>query len=77
GAPIGASPSSILAIRQCTEDEAILRALERNGYNRLATARELGIHKTTLFRKLKRLKLRLPDADGRTALPSKHKTSPV
>ncbi len=66
GAPIGASPSSILAIRQCTEDEAILRALERNGYNRLATARELGVHKTTLFRKLKRLKLRLPDADGRT-----------
>ena len=30
-------------------------ALERNGGNRLKTARDLGIHKTTLFRKMKRL----------------------
>ncbi len=36
------------------ERRNILVALERNGYNRAATARELGIHKTTLFRKLRK-----------------------
>lgn len=30
-------------------------ALERNGWNKLKTARELGIHKTTLFRKMRAL----------------------
>jgi PAS domain S-box-containing protein len=75
-APRGTSPSSIHAIRQYTEDELILKALERNGYNRLATARELGMHKTTLFRKIKRLKLRLPETDGRAALASRHKSNP-
>lgn len=46
--------------------QAIRAALERNGYNRQAAARELGIHKTTLFRKLKRLGITLPAEDGRT-----------
>ena len=67
--PVAATSLSIQAIRKSTEEEAILQALQRNGYNRLATAKELGMHKTTLFRKLKRLNLRLPDVDGRTALP--------
>jgi transcriptional regulator with PAS, ATPase and Fis domain len=53
-------------IHQATEREVILAALERNKYNRLATAKELGMHKSTLFRKLKKLKLDLPDIDGRT-----------
>ncbi len=74
--PIGTAPSSIHVIRRSTEEEAILKALERNGYNRLATAKELGMHKTTLYRKLKKLKIRLPDVDGRNVLPSDHKEDP-
>jgi PAS domain S-box-containing protein len=48
------------------EVRAIMEGLERNRYNRLATARELGIHKSTLFRKLKELGIALPSADGRS-----------
>jgi PAS domain S-box-containing protein len=49
------------------ERHHILATLRRNDYNRLATANELGIHKTTLFRKLARLRIELPDRDGRSA----------
>jgi transcriptional regulator with PAS, ATPase and Fis domain len=38
-----------------TEAQVIMDSLERNKYNRLAAARELGIHKSTLFRKIKAL----------------------
>ncbi len=48
------------------ESQVIVDALERNKYNRLTTARELGIHKSTLFRKIKKLGIRLPSIDGRT-----------
>ncbi len=48
------------------EVRAILEGLKRNRYNRLATARELGIHKSTLFRKLKELGIALPEVDGRS-----------
>jgi PAS domain S-box-containing protein len=44
-----------------TEAQVILDALERNRNNRLATALELGIHKSTLFRKIKALGIDLPD----------------
>jgi transcriptional regulator with PAS, ATPase and Fis domain len=53
--------------------QSIKAALERNGYNRLAAARELGIHKTTLFRKLKRLGISLPKQDGRSCRAIKEK----
>jgi PAS domain S-box-containing protein len=43
----------------------ILEALKRNRYNRSAAAKELGIHKSTLFRKIKKLNLSLPSTDGR------------
>lgn len=46
--------------------QAIRGALERNAFNRLAAARELGIHKTTLFRRIKKLGIPLPEEDGRT-----------
>jgi PAS domain S-box-containing protein len=49
--------------------QAIRAALERNGFNREAAARELGIHKTTLFRKMKRLGVPLPQQDGRSRRP--------
>ncbi len=40
--------------------QAIRAALERHYGNRSAAARELGIHKTTLFRRIKKLGLSLP-----------------
>ncbi len=48
------------------ESQTIREALKRNGYNRLAAARELGIHKSTLFRKMKTLGIPLPEEDGRS-----------
>jgi transcriptional regulator with PAS, ATPase and Fis domain len=60
-----ASSSPLSALHRATEREAIREALERNNYNRLAAARELGMHKSTLFRKLKKLELDLPEIDGR------------
>jgi len=45
------------------EAEFLKRALEEHGWNRAATARDLGIHKTTLWRKMKRLGVR-PADDG-------------
>lgn len=53
-----------MATRQ-TEAEIIRAALVRHNYNRTAAARDLGIHKTTLHRKLRILKLDLPACDGR------------
>lgn len=50
------------------EGATILEALRRNNYNRLAAARELGIHKSTLFRKIKSLGIQMPKVDGRTRL---------
>ncbi len=44
--------------------QALQSALERAGFNRSAAARDLGIHKTTLFRRMKRLGIRLPQHDG-------------
>jgi PAS domain S-box-containing protein len=45
----------IRSAREVMEAQAIRTALERNANNRLAAARELGIHKSTLFRKMKKL----------------------
>ena len=47
------------------EARFIRETLRRNGWNRTAAARELGIHKTTLWRKIKRLGIDLPLIDGR------------
>jgi PAS domain S-box-containing protein len=53
------------AALQSVEAQVILDALKRNKYNRLKAARELGIHKSTLFRKIKILGIDLPKIDGR------------
>ncbi|MGL1932549.1 MAG: sigma 54-interacting transcriptional regulator [Desulfotalea sp.] len=50
-----------------TEKEQILDALAQNSYNRQATADFLGIHKSTLFRKIKKLDITLPTQDGRNS----------
>ena len=61
-------PELASGARTLREIEArfIRDALARNNWNRLATARELGIHKSTLFRKIKSLGIALPAQDGRT-----------
>jgi len=51
------------------ERQAIQDALRRNRFNRLAAARELGMHKSTLFRKIKALGIDLPETDGRSGAP--------
>lgn len=47
------------------ERTKILEILEKNDWNRQAAANEMGIHKTTLFRKIRRLQICLPARDGR------------
>lgn len=61
----GGIPSLEKAIRS-TEAGIILEALKRNDYNRRATAEELGMHKTTLYRRLRIMGIKLPDRDGRS-----------
>ena len=50
------------------EARVIIDALKQNNYNRLAAAHDLGLHKSTLFRKIKKLGIKLPKIDGRSAL---------
>jgi transcriptional regulator with PAS, ATPase and Fis domain len=59
---------------QTAETRVILDALKRNRYNRLATSRDLGIHKSTLYRKISRLGIRLPENDGRYRTTFKEKS---
>ena len=49
-------------VRKAIDAQAIRAALERNGGSRVAAARELGIHKTTIFRKINALGLVFPTA---------------
>ena len=49
------------------EARVIIDALKRNNYSRLAAAHDLGLHKSTLFRKIKKLEITLPKIDGRSA----------
>jgi PAS domain S-box-containing protein len=50
---------------RATETQVILNALESNHYNRAAAARDLKMHKSTLYRKIKSMGIRLPEMDGR------------
>ena len=59
--------ASLEAIVQEAEAQAIRDALARNGNCRIDTARDLGIHKSTLFRKVRALGIDLPPDDGRTS----------
>ena len=63
--PGGASPA-IRDASRAVEAGLIAEALARHGFDRLAAARALGIHKSTLHRKVRALGLTLPDQDGRS-----------
>ena len=63
--PRATSGGRFAAASRAMESQAILDALQRHGGNRLAAARDLGIHKSTFFRKIKALGIELPDEDGR------------
>ena len=54
------SDADLRSSRDIFETQVIMEALERNDGNRLAAARDLGIHKTTLFRRIKKLRISLP-----------------
>ena len=60
------SPPSPVSIKD-SETNLILECLEKNNWNRTATARELGIHRITLIRKIHKLEIELPKIDGRSA----------
>jgi PAS domain S-box-containing protein len=62
-----AKPTETALDPEQLERNRIMAALENNQWNRLAAARELGVHKTTLFRKIKRYGIKLPDKDGRSS----------
>lgn len=57
---------TIIAQTRTAEAQAIRTALEQHGFNRLAAAHALGLHKSTLFRKIKALGIELPKQDGRS-----------
>ncbi|PKO15348.1 Fis family transcriptional regulator [candidate division BRC1 bacterium HGW-BRC1-1] len=62
---LGTAESPGGSVHDILDTQAIRTALEHNDFNRLAAARELGIHKTTLFRRMKKLGISLPEQDGR------------
>jgi PAS domain S-box-containing protein len=58
--------TDIRTARDMLDAQTIRSALKRNNYNRQKTADDLGIHKTTLFRRMKRLGITPPGRDGRS-----------
>jgi len=51
---------------QDLEASFLFGVLRKNNWNRSRTAQELGIHKSTLFRKIKALGLELPPGRGKS-----------
>ena len=67
GTPMSAQANIHKAV-QLAERQMIINALKKNNHNRVAAAIELGIHKSTFYRKIKKLEIDLPVADGRTCI---------
>jgi PAS domain S-box-containing protein len=61
-----ASSSDIKTAHNLLDAQAIRSALERASYNRLAAAKALGVHKSTLFRKMKALGISQQAVEGRS-----------
>jgi len=57
----------VLPLRTLADNEArfILEVLRKNSWHRGKTARELGMHRTTLLRRIRKLGIALPEQDGR------------
>jgi len=51
---------------KAVEKDIIYTALKKNNWSRKLTAAHMGIHPTTLWRKMKRLNLEVPHQDGRS-----------
>ncbi len=67
GQPAAAGdPHPVRQAHDLLDAQTIRAALERNAFNRTAAARELGIHKTTLFRRMRKLGIVPPEQDGRS-----------
>ena len=66
--PISDDPKNLDESLKSAETRIIMDALKRNNYNRAAAARDLGLHKSTLFRKINKLGIKLPKIDGRSSL---------
>ena len=63
----GAAEVATLGRLHQLEAAFFMSALRRHNWNRLETARSLGMHKTTLFRKIRSLGLRIPHRGDATA----------
>jgi DNA-binding NtrC family response regulator len=62
-----AEPADGLAAEISGQEAKFIReALERHGWHREAAARYLGIHRATLFKKIRKLGIALPEVDGRS-----------
>jgi DNA-binding NtrC family response regulator len=60
GSKAGSSSAGIRGAARAAEAGIIADALAKSGFDRQAAARALGIHKSTLFRKVRALGLELP-----------------
>jgi len=59
-------PADERSAHDLLDAQSIRLALERNGFNYRAAAKDLDIHRTTLFRKMKKLAISTPGHDGRS-----------
>ncbi len=66
--------AGVRAAHRMLDAQAILAALDAHGGHRAAAAKALGIHKTTLFRRVRRLGISLSDDDGRSRAASSGET---
>lgn len=66
GAARSTARPTMRAARDLVDAQAVRAALARCGQNRLAAARELGVHKSTLYRMMKRLRIATGGPDGRS-----------
>jgi PAS domain S-box-containing protein len=57
----GPDPAAEAESLEELEKRFLLDLLERHAWNRAATARALGVHKTTLWRRMKRLRIKPPE----------------
>ncbi len=65
-AAAGVASLDLRRSRDALDAQAIRTALTRSGGNRTAAARALGIHKSTLYRRMDRLGIAIPGRDGRS-----------